>query len=217
MNRIASPNFRGISSTQTLCKFILSRTRPPRNNLSLPLPQNVVPTRNKSVFSMSNIYWKSKSSISTSPKQFSPTTVNYTSSDSTDRTDSKEKAKTTGFKHLMKTYGPAAFITYSCISFVSYSSWVAAISLGLDVSFIVEYFASIKSYLFGIAVEDVAMADPKEVSSYAKFGTTLLVAVAAHKMIMPIRVALTGYLTPWMSRMLKLYNLEFWKKWNAKP
>ncbi|KAJ1554600.1 hypothetical protein HK096_002800 [Nowakowskiella sp. JEL0078] len=121
-------------------------------------------------------------------------------------------SKPTGFKALMKEYGPVAFITYSCISCVSYLSWVSAIHLGLDVSIALEYFTAIKSSVFGAEPAVAIEADPKEISQYAQFGTTLLMALAAHKIILPLRLALTGTLTPWMAKTMRRLGLEFWKK-----
>ncbi|KAH9270577.1 hypothetical protein BSLG_004233 [Batrachochytrium salamandrivorans] len=49
-------------------------------------------------------------------------------------------------------------------------------------------------------------------SFYTTMGTTLLVAMAGHKIIFPLRAALTMFLTPAVARFMRANHLEFWMR-----
>jgi hypothetical protein len=49
-------------------------------------------------------------------------------------------------------------------------------------------------------------------SLYSKHGATLLVVWAAHNLILPLRVAATAMLTPWVARRLRALGFESWLK-----
>ena len=127
-------------------------------------------------------------------------------------------------RSLFKKHGLVGFATYTAISCVSYPSWIAAIYLGVDVN---DFLTKAKTW---IGVDQHALpnpdkqtppADERERSStssdfWTQLGTTLLLATAAHKLIFPVRLALTGALTPRVSRYLVKRNIdlnEVWKKW----
>jgi hypothetical protein len=131
-------------------------------------------------------------------------------------------------KSLLQKHGLVGFATYTGISCISYPSWVAAIYLGVDVN---EFLTQVKTWT-GFEQQDMdhksvemkskedSQSDPSiaviDNGFWHQVGTTLLLATAGHKLIFPIRLALTGVLTPRVSRFLLKRNIdlnELWKKW----
>ncbi|KAI9208684.1 uncharacterized protein BJ171DRAFT_489680 [Polychytrium aggregatum] len=139
--------------------------------------------------------------------------------------------KTGGLKHLLKEYGPVAFITYMGVSTVSLTIWYTAITFGLDVDPVLAQITQATSWFWtsgeeADALEICASANIDEVSAehkdesledsvksaWAKAGTTLLVAIAAHNLIVPLRLGLTAMLTPAVAARMRALGLEFWMK-----
>ena len=114
-------------------------------------------------------------------------------------------------KSILKRYGAAGLAAYTGISVISFGSWFTAISLGLDTNKIID---SIKSTL-NFPVE----AQPPQIEcdqnhqikaqefQWKTLGTNLIMTVAAHNLIFPVRLGLTLYLTPLLGRALKAKGL----------
>ena len=120
----------------------------------------------------------------------------------------------------MREYGPIGFMTYSMISAVSYTSWCSAIYMGVDVEPITSKLQEWKSLIWTEShrqatkkLNDAEIA-PGGIRQWIspEFGTVLLVALACHKVIFPIRLGLAAFLTPGVARFFRRNGLEFWMK-----
>jgi hypothetical protein len=131
-------------------------------------------------------------------------------------------------KGLFQKHGLVGFATYTGISCISYPSWIAAIYLGVDVNELLDkvkiWTGLSEENVENPAVETRPVKTKEEIASngsvdnqiWHQIGTTLLLATAGHKLIFPIRLALTGMLTPRVSRYLLKRNIdlnELWRKW----
>ncbi len=116
------------------------------------------------------------------------------------------------FKSLRKL-GPVAFATYTSISVVSFSSWMAAFYCGLDPEMIRDKMKSIQSY-FGYERSSESSNDASKIdqdvyiSKFGSFGTIFVISVMAHTLILPVRLALTAALTPHVNRQLLRRNID---------
>jgi hypothetical protein len=102
-------------------------------------------------------------------------------------------------QELFKKYGKGGFITYSTISFISFSSWTAIMTLGVDMQPVMDHLSAIKKRL-GFEETQTSQND---LEGWGKIGTSLAMAIAAHKLIFPIRLGLTAMLTPAFTRILQ--------------
>ncbi|KAL2916979.1 DUF1279 superfamily [Polyrhizophydium stewartii] len=137
-------------------------------------------------------------------------------------------SKPRGLKLLFKEYGPVAFITYTTISCIS----VAAVYFGVDVTPIVSKMDDLKRWWYGpghdheaadaLAASQAEAAESAQSNKtavqsewdvfYSRMGTCMLVALAGHKIIFPLRAGLTALLTPPVARFMRANNLEFWMR-----
>lgn len=115
----------------------------------------------------------------------------------------------------IRKLGPVAFATYTSISVVSFSCWMSAFYLGLDPIFVENKIKSIQSY-FGYSTspqvkdESSNASQVRNVSQLEKLGTIVVLAVVAHKVIMPLRLGLTAVLTPHVNRQLIKRNIDLY-------
>ena len=109
---------------------------------------------------------------------------------------------------LFQKYGPVALVTYSAISAISYPSWVAAIHFGVDVSSLLQQFQRAKASIGFESSPETSSQLPSQSTNWGELGTTLLMAMAAHKIIFPLRIGLTALLTPRFSRLLLARGID---------
>lgn len=127
---------------------------------------------------------------------------------------------------LLQKYGAVGFLTYSGISLVSFSGWVAAIHFGMEVSEILDKVEAVKVWA-GWGPSDDTTPDvtdkknghqqPPPVTALEEWGTKLILAVACHKVIFPIRILATGILTPRVATLLQKRGIDLRKYTDMLP
>lgn len=116
----------------------------------------------------------------------------------------------------IKKLGPAAFATYTSISVVSFSSWMTAFYFGLDPESVAHKLKSIQTY-FGFSTADSSQNSKQgKISQFGTFGTILVLSVMGHNLIMPVRLALTAALTPYVNRQLIKRNIDLYACFNKR-
>nr|KAJ3421771.1 hypothetical protein HK105_002359 [Polyrhizophydium stewartii] len=132
------------------------------------------------------------------------------------------------------------YTTISCISYPSWQAppvpprplRVAAVYFGVDVTPIVSKMDDLKRWWYGpghdheaadaLAASQAEAAESAQSNKtavqsewdvfYSRMGTCMLVALAGHKIIFPLRAGLTALLTPPVARFMRANNLEFWMR-----
>jgi hypothetical protein len=104
-------------------------------------------------------------------------------------------------RQLVKQYGTSALVTYSAISLVSFSSITLAIHLGVDLQPFIDKFKEIKQTFYKQSEEPEKINQPEIAtetadSFWGTLGPTLVTAVIFHKLLLPVRLGLTGSFTP---------------------
>ncbi|KAI8847606.1 hypothetical protein BC829DRAFT_352880, partial [Chytridium lagenaria] len=112
-------------------------------------------------------------------------------------------------KALIKQYGSIAFLTYSLVSGISLTLWYTFIRLGLDVSRFTAILDTAKNAVFpsspssNILINEAEAVENPLSSFYATHGTTVLMAIAAHNVILPVRIGVTALLTPYVAARMR--------------
>ena len=112
---------------------------------------------------------------------------------------------------LMQKYGPAAAISYSCVTFTVFSSIYATLTFGYDPTpFIVEVVGhaamtglDLKPWLTDIGALDAAGEPTDKLRHGSTFVTTMLVT----KLSVPVKLPAAAALTPVVACALRRYGL----------
>ena len=123
---------------------------------------------------------------------------------------------------LLQKYGAVGFLTYSGISLISFSGWLAAIHFGLEVSEILEKVESAKVWAGWGPSDDKTPADAPDqknppVTALEEWGTKLILAVTCHKVLFPLRILATGLLTPRVATLLQKRGIDLTKYTDMLP
>ena len=79
-------------------------------------------------------------------------------------------------------------------------AWLTAVKMGVDVQPIIDF---VTSYMPSSETAQAGADEVQKSGKYAKLTTEFLVAYAAHKLFLPLRLALVGMATPKVAKILK--------------
>lgn len=106
-------------------------------------------------------------------------------------------------KGMIQKYGVVALITYNMFGLTSLSICFTAVHFGLDTG---PFISLVKEYA------PFLMSSNNDTGTHSKLVTEFILAYAVHKVMFPVRVALTISTVPLMARKFNEFGWEFWKR-----
>ncbi|KAJ3227023.1 hypothetical protein HK099_003646 [Clydaea vesicula] len=106
------------------------------------------------------------------------------------------------------------FIAYNIVGTTSLIGCLLLVHFGCDTQRLID---DAKCYLnFDVNKQRECLEEKskkKDSHNTGKFFADFLIAYALHQLLLPLRLGLTTFFTPKVTKYCKVKDIEFWKKW----